>query len=360
MVSVRLLAWAAVTIAASGCALLDPANRSTPGPAAPPAARRPRPAVTQGLLHVLGGTADALVQRLLPGLGAPGRHVAVFPFACATARCDLGELLANELEGRLAARGVALVERADLHTVRAEQALARRGLTDDVTAAEAGNLKGARIHVRGRLIETADLITANLRAVDTQTGQVVATAVVAMQRTDETSALFAPVAPASPPATAPERQAVTVGAAATPEAAPEPAPRSAGGKPLAFDNRHLAAGPPAEGQADAPSPGGCSLATLDGSYAVVTRLARTGELTEGAWELRRDASGQIAGQSSAGALSGRIDGHRLTLTRPCPGEASGCVETFTGTLRKGVVEGVFARGGVHLGTWRFGLCPAAR
>lgn len=335
----------------------------------------PRPirsaAAGVGLSRALATAASALAHTLVPALQDRRRNVAVLPVSCGEARCDLGELLAGEVERQLAARGVALVERAHLRTVRAEQRLSRRGLVDDTTSAEAGNLRGARVHVLGRMVEASGRYAVQLRAVDTQTAQLLVIAAVDLVKTEECEALFTPAVhePEPEPRVEPQRRVVTLGEAATSAAESEPPPPAARrGRVPAYDDRDAsAAGRPAP----AASAGRCTLGGLGGTYSVVTHDARTGELFESTWELVRDDGRQLHGQSTwpccpgrrVDALRAQVSGGHLTVTRDCSGQGAGdvaCVEAYTGAARRGVVEGSFTRNGTHAGRWHFTLCGHPR
>ncbi|MBI9103925.1 MAG: hypothetical protein JEY99_16020 [Spirochaetales bacterium] len=69
-----------------------------------------------------------------------------------------------------------LVERERLNEVLEEQRLALTGFIDETTAAEAGELLGARFLMTGSLIFTGNIVTFSTRITDAESGEVVAAA----------------------------------------------------------------------------------------------------------------------------------------------------------------------------------------
>ena len=86
------------------------------------------------------------------------------------------EYIIGELEHLLRRQGFFIVDRSELNRVRAEQQFGMSGEVDDNTAASVGHLAGASIVITGRVDGEGTLRRLRLRALDTETGQVIGTA----------------------------------------------------------------------------------------------------------------------------------------------------------------------------------------
>ena len=83
------------------------------------------------------------------------------------------DYLAGELEFILVDAGYTIVDRTQLGKIREEQSLQMSGEVDDATAVSIGKITGAGIIVTGSVDSEGDLRRLRLRALDTQTAQVV-------------------------------------------------------------------------------------------------------------------------------------------------------------------------------------------
>ncbi len=85
----------------------------------------------------------------------------------------LNEMMIADLSGLSI---LTLVERERMTEVIEEQRLALTGFIDEETAADAGELLGARFLMTGSLIFTANIVTFSTRITDSESGEIVATA----------------------------------------------------------------------------------------------------------------------------------------------------------------------------------------
>jgi hypothetical protein len=86
------------------------------------------------------------------------------------------EYIAGELEYIWVNGGFAITDRSELDRLRREQDFQMSGEVDDATAVSIGKFAGARIIVTGRIDGEGDLRRLRLRAIDTQTTDVVGSA----------------------------------------------------------------------------------------------------------------------------------------------------------------------------------------
>jgi curli biogenesis system outer membrane secretion channel CsgG len=90
-----------------------------------------------------------------------------------TARdADVGEYIAEELEYIMVDQGFILIDRSQLDRIRKEQSFQISGQVDDAQAVSVGKIAGANIIITGAVTGTGDLRRLRLRALDTQTAQV--------------------------------------------------------------------------------------------------------------------------------------------------------------------------------------------
>jgi hypothetical protein len=89
---------------------------------------------------------------------------------------DTTEFIANELEFILVGRGVILIDRSQLDKIRQEQNLQISGQIDDAQAVSIGKMSGADFIITGAVTGTGNLRRLRLRALSTQTAQVVVAA----------------------------------------------------------------------------------------------------------------------------------------------------------------------------------------
>jgi hypothetical protein len=89
---------------------------------------------------------------------------------------DTTEYIANELEFIMVNKGFTIVDRSQLDKIRQEQDLQLSGEVDDDTAVGIGKIAGANIIITGSVTGTDSTKRLRLRALSTQTAQVLAVA----------------------------------------------------------------------------------------------------------------------------------------------------------------------------------------
>ena len=92
-------------------------------------------------------------------------------------------MLVTEFSGR---EGLNVVERQDLNALLQEQRLALSGRVDESSAVEIGKLLGAQYMFYGAIVNIADDLRVDIRAVDVETSEVVSV----LKKRDTTSALL--------------------------------------------------------------------------------------------------------------------------------------------------------------------------
>jgi len=89
---------------------------------------------------------------------------------------SITEFITGELEHILRRQGYIIIDRSELDRIRREQNLQMSGEVDEETALSIGRFSGANIILTGRVDGEGNLRRLRLRALDTQTAQVVGTA----------------------------------------------------------------------------------------------------------------------------------------------------------------------------------------
>jgi hypothetical protein len=89
---------------------------------------------------------------------------------------DTTEFIANELEYIMVNEGFTIIDRNQLDTIRREQNFQLSGVVDDETAVSIGKIVGANIIITGSVTGTDSTRRLRLRALNTQTAQVLAVA----------------------------------------------------------------------------------------------------------------------------------------------------------------------------------------
>jgi hypothetical protein len=89
---------------------------------------------------------------------------------------DVTEFIANELEFIMVEQGMTLIDRSQLDKIRKEQNLQMSGEVDDDHAVSIGKIAGASIIITGAVTGSGNLRRLRLRALDTQTAQVLSVA----------------------------------------------------------------------------------------------------------------------------------------------------------------------------------------
>jgi hypothetical protein len=87
---------------------------------------------------------------------------------------EIAEYIANELEFIMVNREFMVIDRSQLDQLRKEQNFQLGGEVDDNTAVSIGKVVGANVIITGSVTGTGDLRRLRLRALNTQTGQVMA------------------------------------------------------------------------------------------------------------------------------------------------------------------------------------------
>jgi hypothetical protein len=94
-----------------------------------------------------------------------------------TARdAEVSEFIAGELEFLMVGKAFILIDRSELDRIRTEQALQMSGEIDDTLAVSIGKIAGANVIIIGAVTGSGDLRRLRLRALSTESGQVLAVA----------------------------------------------------------------------------------------------------------------------------------------------------------------------------------------
>jgi len=119
---------------------------------------------------------DAILARAIDdvsrGLATTSR-IAILEVSSSVEERSMAEFVTGELELILWRRGFTIVSRSDLDRIRSEQQLGLTGEVDDNTAAGIGRIAGASVILTGGIDGTGDLRRLRLRALSTETGQVI-------------------------------------------------------------------------------------------------------------------------------------------------------------------------------------------
>jgi hypothetical protein len=89
---------------------------------------------------------------------------------------DVTEFIAGELEFIMVEEGMTLIDRSQLDKIRKEQNLQMSGEVDDDHAVSIGKIAGASVIITGAVTGSGSLRRLRLRALDTQTAQVLSAA----------------------------------------------------------------------------------------------------------------------------------------------------------------------------------------
>jgi hypothetical protein len=144
-----------------------PAAVPAPVPAAAPVV--PRAPADNSVEGTLMRGAEALMVKI-----PPQSRVAI---VYVTARdAEISEFIAGELEFIMVGKGYTLIDRSELDRIRNEQALQMSGEVDDTLAVSIGKIAGANVIVTGAVTGSGDLRRLRLRALSTESGQVLAVA----------------------------------------------------------------------------------------------------------------------------------------------------------------------------------------
>ncbi|MDR0683653.1 MAG: CsgG/HfaB family protein [Spirochaetaceae bacterium] len=89
---------------------------------------------------------------------------------------EISEFIAGELEFIMVDKGYTLIDRSELDRIRKEQAFQMSGEVDDSQAVSIGKIAGANVILTGAVTGSGDLRRLRLRALSTETGQVLVAA----------------------------------------------------------------------------------------------------------------------------------------------------------------------------------------
>jgi hypothetical protein len=145
-------------------AVPGPAPRSAPSPRPP--RRRANPG---GIENSLMAATEKVTEKIPPN----GRIAIVYVSAD---DLEEAEFIAGELEFLMIERGFTLIDRSQLDQIRREQNLQMSGEVDDSQAVSIGKFAGASVIITGAITGSGNLRRLRLRAIDTQTAQVLSVA----------------------------------------------------------------------------------------------------------------------------------------------------------------------------------------
>jgi hypothetical protein len=148
--------------------------RTVPAPAARTSSRRTArnvvPAVDDNSVEgSLARAADTIMAKL-----SPSSKIAIVYVT--SNNTDVTEFISNELEFIMVGKGFLLVDRGQLDQIRQEQRFQLSGEVDDTQAVSIGKMAGANIIITGAVTGTGNLQRLRLRALDTQSAQVLVAA----------------------------------------------------------------------------------------------------------------------------------------------------------------------------------------
>jgi len=131
--------------------------------------RRPTSGQNSGVEQAMNNAADVLMESL--------EKTATLAIVNVSSNDrDLSEFITNELEFLLVSKRFKLVDRSELDMIRKEQNFQLSGDVDDKTIAAIGKFAGANIVITGAVTGTGETRRLRLRALNTQTAQVMAVA----------------------------------------------------------------------------------------------------------------------------------------------------------------------------------------
>jgi hypothetical protein len=87
---------------------------------------------------------------------------------------EIAEFIANELEFIMVEQGLILIDRSQLDRIRREQNFQLSGEVDDEHAVSIGKIAGANVILTGAVTGTGEIRRLRLRALDTQSAQILA------------------------------------------------------------------------------------------------------------------------------------------------------------------------------------------
>jgi hypothetical protein len=140
-------------------------TNTSPAPAETLPSARPAAVNVGGIEGSLALAAEKVIAKL-----SPQSKLAI---VYVTARDpDIAEFIANELEYIMVEQGLTLIDRSQLDRIRNEQNFQLSGEVDDAQAVSIGKIAGANVILTGAVTGTGDIRRLRLRALDTQSAQV--------------------------------------------------------------------------------------------------------------------------------------------------------------------------------------------
>jgi hypothetical protein len=139
----------------------------------PPQASAPSRAAAQPNAGGVEGSLIAASEKIMEKIPARARIAIVYVTA---EDPDVAEFIAGELEFIMVDQGLTLIDRSQLDRIRKEQNLQMSGEVDDDQAVSIGKIAGASIIITGAVTGSGSLRRLRLRALDTQTAQVLSVA----------------------------------------------------------------------------------------------------------------------------------------------------------------------------------------
>jgi hypothetical protein len=133
----------------------------------PAASTRPSASTATGIEGSLVRAAEKIMERVSPN----SRMAIVYVTAKDP---DIAEFIANELEFIMVDEGRNLIDRSQLDSIRREQNFQLSGEVDDEHAVSIGKIAGADVILTGAVTGTGDIRRLRLRALSTQSAQVLA------------------------------------------------------------------------------------------------------------------------------------------------------------------------------------------
>jgi hypothetical protein len=157
--------------------VIETGSGSSPQIAAAPAPVTPaRPAQNAASQPNAGGVEGSLIlaaEKIMEKIDARARIAIVYVTA---EDPDVSEFIAGELEFIMVDQGLTLIDRSQLDRIRREQDLQMSGEIDDEQAVSIGRFAGASVIITGAVTGSGALRRLRLRALDTQTAQVLSVA----------------------------------------------------------------------------------------------------------------------------------------------------------------------------------------
>jgi hypothetical protein len=148
---------------------VSPSAAAIPGAAAAANAVQAFDSDDAGVEASLSRAADTIMNRIPP----KSKMAIVYVTAQDT---EISEFIAGELEFILVTKEFILIDRSELDRIRREQRFQMSGEVDDRQAVSVGKLAGADVIITGSVTGTGELRRLRLRALSTESGQVLAAA----------------------------------------------------------------------------------------------------------------------------------------------------------------------------------------